>query len=153
MAKSKEVTTDDLQLDDVSVDLGRAREGGLSELEVPVGDLSSLMADEKFMHEKLTVYLADPADENDFPFAVVGVNGVPKSYRRGDSHEMRRCEVEVLARSKIMRVKTVRRLAPDGSETMEPQVTYTPVYPFSVTRDPSGAKGVEWLKRIMAQPA
>jgi len=154
MAK-KETTTDDITLDDIPVDLAKSASAGIEgEVQVPVEtDLTKAVENAAFAEDVLTVFLSEPRDESDFQFATVGVNGSVRAYKRGDTVQMRRKEVEVLARSKISRVQTVRQALSDGSETMVPKISYSPVYPFSVTHDPRGGVGAAWLKNILAQPA
>lgn len=155
MSKIKEVTTDDIKLDDVPQNLAKAKDAGIvGEVQIPVEhDLTAAVNKAAFYEELLTVHLSEPRDESDFPFCEIGVNGVKMVFRRGDDHKMPRKFVEVLARSKVARVETKRKTLDDGSETMVPVIKYSSVYPFAVTHDPSGARGAEWLKQIMAQPA
>lgn len=155
MSKTREVTTDDIKLDEVPQKPGAAKDVGVTgEIEVPVAnDFKRAIDDAAFAEDVLTVHLSEPRDESDFEYCVLGVNGVLRTFRRGDTHKIPRKYVEVLARSKIMRVATKRKTLDDGSETMVPVVSYSPVYPFSVTHDPAGGKGVEWLKTIIQQPA
>ena len=153
MAKTREVTTDDIKLDDVAQDLSRP---GIIDVESPTtADFGAVVSEEAFAHQELEVYFPEPADENDFQFVDIKVNELPRKVfkRIGQTMRLKRCEVEVLARSKIARVRTDRRVLPDGSETMEPKISYHPVYPFSVVHDPAGGRGVSWLKTIMSQPA
>lgn len=154
MAK-KELTTDDITLDDVSVDPVKTAKSGINELDVPIAaDLKKLVAEEAFLSDVLDVYLPEPADENDFPFVFLNVNNIqPKNLRRGETHKLKRYEVEALARAKYTKVRSERRVLADGSETMEQKVSYHPVYPFSVISDPAGGRGTAWLKNILSQPA
>jgi hypothetical protein len=147
-------STDDIKLDDVQVDLDKAKSSGVDEVVVPVeADISKLMKVDAFYAEKVLVAFAEPATENETPFVEANVNGHVFVHRRDmQPVEVPRIILEYIARAKTMRVRTERKVLEDGSETMVPKVTYSPDYPFTVLHDPSGAKGVAWLKSVLSQP-
>lgn len=154
MARQQEVTTDDIVIDEVRPDLGKAKDSGLIEAVVPVqGDIAKIAKGEKFYQDMLTVFFHEPANENETPLVEANVNERYLCYRRGQDALIPRYVLEVIARSKVMRVRTERAVDNQGAETMVTKVNYVPVYPFSVTQDPAGRAGAEWLKNILAQPA
>lgn len=154
VARTKEVaSTDDVTLEDQTIDLDKTREVGIVEPVVLLDKpLAQLAEEERFMRDMVEVHFAEAMNENETPVIEVTVNGQYFFARRGESKAIPRYMLEVLARSKVMRVRTERQVQPDGSETMTPRITYTPSYPFTVLSDPAGAKGVAWLKTILNQP-
>lgn len=148
----KEVTTDDIKLDEPAIDLDKG-EDAIQQIEVPVcSDLSKLSEQESFMNERLEVFFAEPPSENESPLVEVTVNGRYLCYPRGRSGLVPRYAVEVIARSKLMRVSTEKRIMSDQTESVVPVTRTSSVYPFTVTRDPSGSKGAAWLRNILSQP-
>lgn len=148
----KETSTEDLTLDDTAVNLDK---GEVLAVEgASANDIAKLAADESFASDMLEVVFAD-ANENESPVAEVTVNGIYHCYPRNSQavHNVPRAAVEVLARSKFMRISTEKRLQPDRSEEMVPIAKYSACYPFTVVRDPAGAKGSAWLRGILSQPA
>lgn len=102
-----------------------------------------------FMEERVTIHLHDPQDNNPEPIVPVGVNGKVLYLRRGETHTLPRKYIEVLARARRVNYRSQEAVAADGSRTMVLKSSTTLQYPFTVVSDPSGAKGAEWLKRIM----
>lgn len=147
-------STDDIALDEPKVNLETLGKEGLVEATVGLDKpLAKLAEEERFMNEMIEVYFAEPVNEDiETPVVEVTVNGKYFYCRRGETRSIPRYALEVLARSKFMRVKTERKLDHEGAETMVPKITYSPCYPFQVIMDPSGKRGVEWLRAIMNQP-
>lgn len=104
-----------------------------------------------FMEEQVTIQLHDPQDNNPEPIVPVGVNGKVLYLRRGQQHTLPRKYIEVLARARRVNYRTEEGRAADGSMTTVLKATTTMQYPFTVIHDPSGDKGIEWLKRIMSE--
>lgn len=104
-----------------------------------------------FMEEQVTIQLHDPQDNNPEPIVPVGVNGKVLYLRRGQQHTLPRKYIEVLARARRVNYRTEEGRAADGSMTTILKATTTMQYPFTVIHDPSGDKGIEWLKRIMSE--
>lgn len=104
-----------------------------------------------FMEEQVTIQLHDPQDNNPEPIVPVGVNGKVLYLRRGQQHTLPRKYIEVLARARRVNYRTEEGRAADGSMTTVLKTTTTMQYPFTVIHDPSGDKGIEWLKRIMSE--
>lgn len=153
--KGQVATSEDITLDEGTVNLDKARNEGAIDTTVPLDKpLAQLAEQEQFMNDMVEVHFAEPANPDiETPIVEITVNGKYFFARRGESKALPRYMLEVLARSKVMRVRTERKVMPDGSETMEPKITYNPCYPFVVISDPAGKKGVDWLRNIMAQPA
>lgn len=147
-------STDDVTLDEGTVNLDKAKNEGLIETTVELDKpLAQLAERERFMHDMIEVYFAEPVNEDiETPVVEVTVNGRYFYAKRGDTKTIPRYALEVLARSKLMRVKTERKVDHEGAETMVPKTIYSPCYPFQVISDPAGKNGVEWLRNIMAQP-
>jgi len=104
-----------------------------------------------FMEEQVTIQLHDPQDNNPEPIVPVGVNGKVLYLQRGQQHTLPRKYIEVLARARRVNYRTEEGRAADGSMTTVLKLTTTMQYPFTVIHDPSGDKGIEWLKRIMSE--
>jgi hypothetical protein len=153
--RGEQATSDDIKLDEVTPNLDKAKNEGLVETTVPLDKpLSQLAEQEQFMNDMIEVNFAEAANPDiETPVVEITVNNKYFFARRGETKLIPRYFLEVLARSKVMRVRTERKVAPDGSETMEPKITYTPCYPFTVISDPAGKKGIDWLRTILAQPA
>ena len=150
-AKAVDADKDDLT---VNLDLEQAMQGGMIEPVAAADDrqLNELAISAKFMQQILDVTFAEPRDENDFLSARAGVNGVFFEYPRDNSScKVPRYVVEVLARSRVQRVKTVEGKAPDGARMFQPVVTEAVTYPFAVVNDPAGEKGRRWLQRILSE--
>lgn len=150
----KEVTTDDVTLDASPLDLERGADNIKHVAVMLDANLDDVVAMEAFMQEKMDIFLSEPSSESESPLAEVTVNGRYMPFRRGEAYSnVPRYAVEALARSRTTRITTEKRLQPDRSEEMVPIQRHTASYPFSVMRDPSGAKGMAWLKGILSQPA
>jgi hypothetical protein len=153
--KGEIANSDDIKLDEVTPNLDKAKNEGLVETAVALDKpLSQLAEQEQFMNDMVEVNFAEPANPDiETPVVEITVNNKYYFARRGETKMIPRYMLEVLARSKVMRVRTERTVDTDGAETMVPKITYTPCYPFTVISDPAGRKGVEWLRNILAQPA
>jgi len=153
--KGEQANSDDIKLDDVTPNLDKAKNEGLVETTVPLDKpLAQLAEQEQFMNDLIEVHFAEAANPDiETPVVEITVNNRYFFARRGESKMIPRYFLEVLARSKVMRVRTERKVDAEGAETMVPRITYTPCYPFTVIADPAGKKGIEWLRNIMAQPA
>lgn len=150
------VNSDDITLDEVQPNLEVAKDRGVEgEVVVPVErDINKLMKVDAFYAEKVLVAFAEPQNENESPYVEANVNGYVFCHKRDmQPVEIPRIVLEYIARAKTMRVRTERKVMQDGSETMVPKISYSPDYPFTVLHDPSGKRGVEWLKTVLAQPA
>jgi hypothetical protein len=147
-------STDDIVLDEPRVDLDKAKSVGVIEPVVELDKpLAQLAERERFMEDPIEVYFAEAVNEDiETPVVEVTVNGRYFYAKRGDTKMIPRYALEVLARSKFMRVKTERKVDHEGAETMVPKLNYSPCYPFQVISDPRGKQGVEWLRGIMNQP-
>lgn len=146
----------DADKDDITteVDLAVAMKGGTIE---PVGNaddasLNEIAQNAQFMSHELDVTFSEPRDENDFMSVRAGVNGISYEYPRNNTPcKVPRHVVEVLARSRVQRVRTVEGKAPDGARMYTPQVTESVTYPFAVVGDPAGDRGRRWLQRVLSE--
>lgn len=136
------------------------------ESQVVVASVSSLkkehLADLAFMEEPVTISINKGTEK--FPAKVVPcwVNGKGAEQLHNGKWMVcgwlpvntpvttRRKYVEVLARSKVdsYEVKTVKH---DDHEDNIAIPNASSRYPFSVLHDPAGAKGYEWLSRILRE--
>lgn len=149
-------TNIDLDTPSQDIDHARVRDTGIAlsdvrgiETEAPLGSLKQVLAEEKFMQDVLEVQLADPGDENEHQFAEITVNGERVCVKRGDSAQMKRSHVAVLAAAKVQRVVQKKVTASDGSMGYEEKYVLRPVYPFQVMYDPAGQVGNKWLRQIL----
>lgn len=104
-----------------------------------------------FMEEELLVVVHDSTNDNDEPIPAVWNSGRAQYFIRGQHQRVKRKFVEVLARLKI--TKYTQRLEKDGAgnDTYK-NIPHTALrFPFSVIEDPSGQKGADWLKRVLAE--
>lgn len=149
----KEVTSEDIKLDEPVINIANPGDP-IKDVETVSGaELNKIASNESFYNDKITVFFAEPATESESPFVEATVNGKYFCAKRGSEAVVPRYILEVIARSKTMRVRTERRVAADGSEESVPVTLTTPCYPLSVLHDPAGAKGTDWFKKILAQPA
>jgi len=101
-----------------------------------------------FNEEILTVLVHESTDVNDDPMPGVWINGISQFFLRGIEQNVKRKFVGALARAKKT-VYTQQRL-PDNAGYR--QIGHTRLAnPFQVIYDPSGAKGVAWLKDALKQ--
>jgi len=108
---------------------------------------STEKADEiKFNEEVLTVIVHESTDPNDDPMPAVWVNGVSQYFPRGVEIDVKRKFVGVLARTKKT-TYTQERLPDNAGYRNIPHTRLA--NPFQVINDPSGAKGVAWLKSLL----
>jgi hypothetical protein len=116
-------------------------------------DLGKLAADEKFMHEDVTVVIMATTDANAAPYATVNVNGDMRVIHRNVPTRVKRKHLEVLARLKETRwLQSV----PDGYIGQIDMGTLRGhtglAYPFTVVED-KNPKGGAWLANILGEPA
>lgn len=149
----KEVTSDDIRLDEPVINIANPDDPIKDVESVSGAELEKTASNESFYNDRITVFFAEPATESESPYVEATVNGRYFCAKRGSEAVVPRYILEVIARSKTMRVKTERRVAKDGSEEVVPVTLTTPCYPMSVLHDPAGAKGTNWFKSILAQPA
>ena len=120
---------------------------------VAESDLGRIAAEEKFMHEIVTVMILPTTDINGSPYADLTVNGDKAVVHRNVPTKIRRKHLEVLARMKETRwLQNV----PDGYIGQIDQGSLRGhtglVYPFTAIED-KNPKGGAWLANIMAEPA
>lgn len=107
----------------------------------------------QFMNQELDVLFHEPTSENEPSFVEVNVNGDYRMAIRGNSTKLKRYHVEVLARAKQSRVRQRKIVNGDGSMGFVEEQVLSLTYPFVVEMDPAGAKGRDWLKQLLANPA
>jgi hypothetical protein len=105
-----------------------------------------------FMRDELEVFLNEASNENDPGFVEMNVNGDYRMVVRGDTVKLRRYHVAVLARAKQSRVRQKKIVNQDGSMGFIEENVLSLTYPFSVTHDPRGKKGGDWLKQMLSNP-
>lgn len=101
----------------------------------------ALLAEEKkmraFMEEKLTFSIAETDDPNAPNPVTCGVNGVTKTFKRGQIYTEARKFVDSLIKVS-RRVKTVNYKDNDGIYQTKIETTPSMVYPIQIIEDPSG---------------
>ncbi len=138
------------------IDIAKVAREGAPDIEVASEDVlrnTEKMDRQRFMNELLEVHIHDPMGDQDSKFCFLGVNGDCLWLRRGETYQIPRKHVEILARAKAGRVVQTRHIAPDGSQTYIDKEVLNLQYPFSVVSDPSGSKGAVWLREILKQAA
>lgn len=105
---------------------------------------------EQFMNEILTVYIVESQDEEVNEIQTPNVNGMNQPIVLGQEMKIKRKYVEAMART---RTTVYKQVTPDPTQPdyilMQERTVVT--QPFSVLHDPSGVRGREWLKAILAQ--
>lgn len=109
------------------------------------------MAEEAFMHEPVTVLLADTTDDNAPPHALFSVNGVTQPLVRGVPTVVKRKFVEALARCKETKYNQ-RHSNPMEPDRIEMISRTALAFPFQVIQD-ANPKGRAWLTAVLAEPA
>ena len=107
---------------------------------------------EAFMRDEVEVFVNEAMSENDATFLEVNVNGDYRMVVRGDTVKLRRYHVAVLAQAKQSRVRQRKIMNPDGSMGFVEENVLSLTYPFSVTHDPRGKQGGDWLKQLLSNP-
>ena len=112
----------------------------------------SLASELAFMEEPIEVIVAESTDERAENPIFTAVNGVTQFFWRGQPQTVKRKYIEVLARAKQTDVRTNVMQQHAGAEPINRIDKTTALkYPFQIISDPSGRKGSDWLKRILAQ--
>lgn len=107
---------------------------------------------EVFMHDKISIDLHEPQNEDEAQFAEVTVNGDRRVALRGTSVTWPRKHIAVLAAAKVMRVTQQKIVNPDGSMGYQEMTKSALAYPFRLNHDPRGRMGADWLKQQLANP-
>lgn len=116
---------------------------------------------ELFMNDVLTVYINEDKDKNATKLVEVSVNGRRIFIPRGTATNMgwdisgrqvpiKRMFVERLARAKETSLSQDLDLTDESMNRLSKHRALT--YPFSVTHDPAGEVGQEWVKQIWGEP-
>lgn len=108
---------------------------------------------ERFMAQLVTVHVHDAPDDNSPQFCEITVNGIYRCVVRGDTVDLPRSHVELLARAKHMQLVQKRNVNPDGSIGWKEEAILRHTYPFSVMHDPAGRRGGDWIKQLMRNPS
>jgi hypothetical protein len=103
-----------------------------------------------FMNEMVTVRIHPSTDRNAHPLPDVYVNGRVQRFPRGEELSVRRCFVEVLARSRLTTFDNQKVKGPDGEDKYIYPAHTAEVYPFTVIND--SPKGEAWLKSVLRSP-
>lgn len=106
---------------------------------------------EAFMQQPVEVHFHEPADENEPQFVQVGVNGVLRVCRRGETATWPRSHIAVLATARTERLQQQEIVNGDGSKGYSERLVSRLSYPFSVISDPAGRRGADWLKQMLTQ--
>lgn len=108
---------------------------------------------EKFMQDELQVFFHEASGENEPAFVEVNVNGDYRMAVRGNTTKLRRYHVGVLAQAKQSRVRQRKVVNADGSMGFVEENVLSLTYPFTVTHEPRGKKGSDWLEEMIKTPA
>jgi hypothetical protein len=155
--RTKEISSDSVEIqnsvepiDTKAIASGKASKG----IEIDTESvLSTAKLDEEvFMRDELEVFVNESTNENDPAFVELNVNGDYRLIMRGDTVNLRRYHVAVLAQAKQSRVRQRKIMNPDGSMGFSEDNVLSLTYPFSVTSDPRGKVGGDWLKQQLANP-
>lgn len=148
----REVHTGDMKTRDVpAVDMDADRE--TDEIILVDGKVSfdnDYVAELAFMEERLTIVMGRTSEK--FAPAILDfyVNGKPFWVPVGRKVTIPRKYVEVIARAQPYDVRTNVVQEKEREQNLVERHTINK-YPFSVIDDPSGAKGIDWLTRIMQE--
>lgn len=112
----------------------------------------SALAFERFMADVLTIHCHDAGGPEDPMFAEITVNGNYKLVVRGETADLPRSHVEVLARAKHIRVIQKKTVDKDGGMGYEEKAVLKHTYPFSVLHDPAGSRGAAWVRQLFQNP-
>lgn len=100
-----------------------------------------------FMNEMVTVRVHPTTDKNANPFPEIWVNGRVQRFVRGAEQQVRRCFVEVLARSKGTTFDNVKVKDAEGEDKYVYPSNTAEIFPFTVIND--SPKGEKWLKDVL----
>lgn len=109
---------------------------------------NSYAAQLAFMEEQMEVMVHESSDQNAEPIVQVSCNGINQFFPRGVPVTCRRKFVEILARAKIMSIKT-ETINTNTDVINRLNKTTALRYPFSIVSDPN-PKGPSWLKSVLA---
>jgi hypothetical protein len=114
-------------------------------------DLKSVINEEAFFNEPVTIRVATTTDVNQPPYVHVNVNGSNCVIPRGMAVVVKRKYVEVLARMKETRYTQSTPNASEPDRIVMNAATGI-VYNFEVLED-KNPLGREWFNRVMNEPA
>lgn len=119
-------------------------------LETVNGAVNTNVFDElKFMEDLLELMIHPSATENPAQSVFISVNGEKVDAPVGVSIILKRKFVEVLARSRTERLRTVvEELGLERSNKLASNITNR--HAFQILKDPAGVKGREWIQRALA---
>lgn len=130
-------------------------EGVDFELEHNVHNFTEKADKLKFLEEKVTIILAEGQEKNAETHVFLAVNGVGPGpdglpwVPRNKEITIARKYLEVLARARGVRYKSVEATNNDGERTIENRASSSQRYPFTVLHDPN-PRGRDWLRNLMA---
>lgn len=109
---------------------------------------------ERFMQEKVRIYLEAPANDHEEQVVFVSVNDRPKWLRRGCEHVIERCYLENLIRARqVMYSARIGNVINSQTGMSEPGTIYNRapkmLYPFTPVED--SERGMKWYRSLTAQ--
>lgn len=123
---------------------------GLIDVESP--EFKARVEYDRFMKDRVEIHVQEVNESYADPRFEIGVNGRQWKFERGRSYAVPRYVVYALAKCRPMRYSMEERVAPDGSREYVYPSSRGQRYPFSVTADPAGQRGAEWLRRVLIEP-
>lgn len=164
MAKGKELHAPDFADEGVAAEVdfetahlntlqGAVIVASAKEAEREWGKANDIGAADEFMRDRLTIEVHTSTDPNAPPMAPVGVNGRMVWFMRGMRYKnVPRAFVEILARSQSRRFQRSEQVRdPSADVQMRTMSRQAHDYPFSVLHDPRGARGEQWLARVIRE--
>ena len=153
MKTGKETDTRDMevgQIPDITMKDGDLVTGGLTLEPVDKPLHKAYLDDLAFMEEEITIMLNETTDENAENPVIVGNNGIFKQFFRGVPTRAKRKFVDGLI-VKSSRVSTPEVQNGGGERTFAIRQHPAQKFPFTLMED-RNPKGIEWLRRRMAEP-
>lgn len=157
---TERIESEDFVIEEKSLTLDEIRARGVSgerthseEFESVIGGnvTREYIAMERFMHEEVTITVAESADEEALQIIALVVNGTMQPICRGVATTVKRKYVEALARAKETRYKQVQ-MNPNDPASLEMVPRTALAYPFAVEED-RNPNGRAWLRAILKQAA
>lgn len=97
------------------------------------------------MHQEVTFTIHNTSDPNQPDPVQVGVNGVIKKFKRGETHVAPRMFLESLIRT-VRTTRPVIYVDANGLYQTRNEITYSEAYPLAILDDPAGQQGRRWFE-------
>lgn len=105
-----------------------------------------------FLREMIEIEVSSPSEEQADQVFEIGVNDRKYIFRRGDAYTVPRFIVETMARARPATYRNEEYIDRDGVKKVRWPQQRGLRYQFTVLHDPSGRKGLDWLKDVLRQP-